>query len=44
MILPLGERFEQVLTQVDRQAGKAQVMAICRCSFVPLHGKEGWAE
>lgn len=44
MILPLGEQWEQALTQVDRLAGQTHVTEICRCSFVPLRGKEGWAE
>ena len=42
MLLPLGETFSQVLTQVEKKDNKLQSIQICGCVFVPLVGKYGW--
>lgn len=41
LILPLGERFSQVLTLVEKKQGILQYKDICGCVFVPLVGKYG---
>lgn len=42
MVLPLGETFSQVLTQVEKKDNKLQSIQVCACVFVPLVGKYGW--
>jgi len=42
LILPLGEAFSQVLTLVEKKAGRLYQQQICGCVFVPLVGKYGW--
>ena len=39
MVLPLGERFSQVLTIIEKKKGKIKQKAVCGCIFVPLIGK-----
>lgn len=41
MILPLGENFSQVLTVVEKNAGRLESVQVCGCVFVPLVGKYG---
>lgn len=42
LVLPLGESFSQVLTVVEKKAGKLLSTAVCGCVFVPLVGKHAW--
>jgi protein-L-isoaspartate(D-aspartate) O-methyltransferase len=44
LIIPIGSRFSQVLTRVERKEGGAVASEVCGCVFVPLLGKEGWKE
>lgn len=41
IVLPLGERFSQVLTLAEKKEGKFIPTEICGCVFVPLVGKYG---
>jgi len=42
LILPIGERFHQVLTTVTKSKGKIKKEESIGCVFVPLLGKYGW--
>ena len=43
-LIPLGDRDEQVLTEVRRDAeGRITQRPITRCTFVPLLGRFGWS-
>jgi len=42
MLLPLGETFSQVLTQIEKRDNKLHAIQVCACVFVPLVGKYGW--
>lgn len=42
MLIPLGNKFHQMLTSVKKIKGKTKSENICGCRFVPLIGKEGW--
>lgn len=44
LVIPIGSRFSQVLTRVEKKDGGVAVSEICGCVFVPLLGKEGWKE
>jgi protein-L-isoaspartate(D-aspartate) O-methyltransferase len=44
MIIPVGDRFEQVLVLITKQKGELIEIKICGCTFVPLIGKDGWKE
>ena len=44
MVLPLGDTFTQVLTLVEKKAGKLESTPVCGCVFVPLVGKYGCQE
>jgi protein-L-isoaspartate(D-aspartate) O-methyltransferase len=44
LVAPLGERFSQILTAIDKKAGKLEHTQICACVFVPLVGKYGCKE
>ena len=45
LIVPLGGRYEQTLTVIDKISDtQTKLRQVCGCVFVPLIGKEGWAE
>lgn len=44
IVLPLGERFNQVLTLSEKKDGKFISTEICGCVFVPLIGKYGMTQ
>ncbi len=44
MVIPVGERFIQELLRVSCAEKSTKQQVLCRCSFVPLVGKEGWRE
>jgi len=44
LVIPLGERFSQILTLVEKKKGKTIQKEICGCTFVPLVGEYGWGQ
>lgn len=45
LIIPVDRGgFGQTLTLVERAGWTTRISDICACTFVPLVGKEGWAE
>jgi protein-L-isoaspartate(D-aspartate) O-methyltransferase len=42
LVIPIGGRFSQVLTVVEKTGGPIRVEEVCGCVFVPLVGKDGW--
>lgn len=43
LVMPIGSSFSQVLTVVEKSDSAIKTTAICDCVFVPLVGKDGWA-
>lgn len=45
LVIPLGSRFSQEITIVEKRAkDEFSSKAVCGCVFVPLIGEEGWNE
>jgi len=44
VVLPMGERFEQVLARVTRHGGKTRTEVLGGCRFVPLIGEHGFRD
>ncbi len=44
LLAPVGERMEQVLMRYHKTATGIEEESFCRCVFVPLVGREGYAE
>ena len=44
LVIPIGDRFSQVLTIVKRIGNTFTEKVECGCMFVPLVGKYGWEE
>lgn len=42
LVLPVGDRYQQVLTTVTKSGGKIKTEESILCVFVPLIGKFGW--
>lgn len=42
MVIPLGDRFSQTLTLVEKRGRDVTMKEICGCIFVPLIGLYGW--
>ncbi|NQT28811.1 MAG: protein-L-isoaspartate O-methyltransferase, partial [Candidatus Omnitrophica bacterium] len=43
MVIPIGERFHQDLTIVDKiSQDEIKEERVCGCVFVPLAGEYGW--
>ena len=42
LVIPVGARFSQVLTVVERKEKGVLTQEICGCVFVPLVGEKGW--
>jgi len=42
MIIPVGDRYSQVLTRVVKRSGKVLTTPLFPCVFVPLIGEFGW--
>jgi protein-L-isoaspartate(D-aspartate) O-methyltransferase len=42
MVIPVGDRYSQVLRLIRKNRGRPLSKNICSCVFVPLLGKEGW--
>lgn len=43
LVIPVGKRFLQTLTLVEKKAGKVKIESLFGCVFVPLIGQYGWA-
>lgn len=44
IVIPIGNGYMQILTIVEKNGDKLTTKEVCGCAFVPLIGKEGWAE
>lgn len=44
LLAPVGERMEQVLMRYHKTSTGIEEESFCRCVFVPLVGREGYAE
>ncbi|MFH1644930.1 MAG: protein-L-isoaspartate(D-aspartate) O-methyltransferase [Candidatus Omnitrophota bacterium] len=42
LLIPVGDRFIQTLTLIQRDGNKFNETSLCGCMFVPLIGKYGW--
>lgn len=42
LVIPIGDRFNQILTQVTISKGRPIQREVVGCIFVPLIGEEGW--
>lgn len=42
LVLPVGDRFSQVLQILTKQEGRLHTENSCHCVFVKLIGKDGW--
>ena len=44
LVIPIGDRFTQMLTLIEKKHGKIETTPVTGCMFVPLIGKQGWGE
>ncbi len=44
LVIPIGSAFTQALTVIEKKDGQLRTEEVCGCAFVPLVGKEGWAQ
>jgi len=44
LVIPIGGRYDQTLTVVDRRGNRTIEMARYACRFVQLIGREGWPD
>lgn len=44
LVIPVGERYGQVLVLIEKKKGKIVQKEICGCTFVPLIGEYGYRE
>ncbi len=44
LIIPIGERFSQVLVRLTKIKDKIKKEQLCSCVFVPLIGEFGWRD
>jgi len=44
MVIPVGDAASQILTLIKKNKDELSYENICGCVFVPLIGKEGWAD
>jgi protein-L-isoaspartate(D-aspartate) O-methyltransferase len=44
MLIPVGDRTEQVLTLFEKRGDEIRREEVTACTFVPLLGRFGWAE
>jgi len=42
LAIPVGGRYSQMLTKVQKLKGKIKATDVCGCVFVPLIGRQGW--
>jgi protein-L-isoaspartate(D-aspartate) O-methyltransferase len=43
LVIPVGDRFSQVLQILHKQYNRLDTTTSCRCVFVKLIGKDGWS-
>lgn len=43
LVIPVGDRFSQVLQVLHKQHNRLETTTSCRCIFVKLIGKDGWS-
>ena len=43
MVVPIGDRFSQILKLFTKTKNRITEEAVCGCTFVPLIGQYGWA-
>lgn len=43
LVIPVGSKFSQTLTVVEKIDNELRTTSICDCVFVPLVGKYGWS-
>lgn len=44
LVIPVGSRFSQVLTVVEKNEAGIDKREVCGCVFVPLIGEKGWTD
>ncbi|MFH1381216.1 MAG: protein-L-isoaspartate(D-aspartate) O-methyltransferase [Candidatus Omnitrophota bacterium] len=44
LVIPVGDRFSQALTVLEKNENQIETHSVCGCVFVPLIGKNGWGE
>jgi protein-L-isoaspartate(D-aspartate) O-methyltransferase len=44
LVIPLGDREQQMLQAIHKVSGKVRIDALSPCRFVPLVGAEGWPD
>lgn len=44
LVIPVGDRYSQMLTVVEKKGGIFTEESVCGCVFVPLVGEDGWKE
>jgi len=44
LVIPVGERYQQILTTVTKKGGALSAEGSVLCVFVPLIGKYGWED
>ncbi len=44
MIIPIGDRFSQILTLIEKINNSLKKRALFECIFVPLIGERGWQD
>ncbi len=44
IVIPVGDRFSQMLQVITKHGNELHTSASCPCVFVKLLGKQGWAE
>lgn len=43
LVIPVGDRFSQVLQVITKQGNRMETTTSCHCVFVKLIGKDGWS-
>ncbi|MFQ5455011.1 MAG: protein-L-isoaspartate(D-aspartate) O-methyltransferase [Nitrospirota bacterium] len=44
MIIPIGDRYSQVLKKIIKKEGETTIISMTNCVFVPLIGSYGWKD
>lgn len=44
LVIPVGSQWSQVLKVIVKKRNKVEATDMCPCVFVPLVGREGWAD
>ncbi len=43
LVIPVGDRFSQILQVITKQGNRVDTTTSCHCVFVKLIGKDGWS-